>query len=175
MNKKIFKYLLRSIPRENLGWGKYNSKINGAEKWALVNNVTNEVLFLSSKLSKELVRQNYDQLAVYELDNEKNTLVVMFPDEALSSNKISLTKEQLSQLFEYIYIFKSNNFTKHWQVNEKISANDDWDKFDEIRALNDHGYEEKIKGILPHYFQLVCYILKISGDEGAKLIDSEPY
>lgn len=86
-----------------------------------------------------------------------------------------LSQEETEQLLRYLKIFISNDFRRHWEVNEYISENDIWDKFSELRSLNDHGYPTKIKGITPKYFAIVCRALNIGGDNGAPLQDYEKY
>jgi hypothetical protein len=87
----------------------------------------------------------------------------------------NLSIEKLAQLVTYIYIYKSNNLTEHWEVNKLISRNDTWDDFDELRSLNDHGNNNKVKGIMPKYFAIICKTLGIDADDGAPLLDYEKY
>jgi len=89
--------------------------------------------------------------------------------------KYSLSMNCAKELTEYISIFKDNAFKEHHEVNTYIDMNNMWDKFHNIRSLNDHGYSKNIKGIQPKYFKLICEELKIKGFEGAPLIKAMAY
>jgi cold shock CspA family protein len=82
---------------------------------------------------------------------------------------------QNSQIMEYIGIYKKESFTQHYEVNNYITVNKIWDRFSEIRSLNDHGESKNIPGILPKFYAIVCTILKITGANGAPLYKSEKY
>ncbi len=86
-----------------------------------------------------------------------------------------LSEQEVEQLLNYIWIFKSNNFTEHWHVNEYITKNSMWHNFTRLRSLNDHGHANKIKGITPKYFAIVCKALNVSADQGSSLEDYETY
>ena len=181
-NNLVFKFMLNQIPKKDLGVGAYISKKDGSEKSAIVNKVSNDVYFLNKPLSIEIVRRDYELLAVSErkyineYGDEAHGYFIHYPNSVDDDNeKITLSKKELIQICKYVYIFKSNDFDKHWQVNEYISNKNRWDEFDKIRALNDHGYEKRIKGILPIYYNLVCDILNLPIEDGAKLLDSQPW
>ena len=87
----------------------------------------------------------------------------------------ALTTDQINQLLEYLWIFKSNDYSKHWEVNNHITENDQWDDFKSIRSLNDHGYKFKIRGIIPKYYAIACSVLDMSKGDGARLEDYERY
>ena len=86
-----------------------------------------------------------------------------------------LTVEQVCQILIYIRIYKTESFTEHWQVNKYISKHNLWNYFSELRSLNDHGHTNKIKGITPLYFALICRVLEINADDGEPLLDYEKY
>ncbi len=86
-----------------------------------------------------------------------------------------LTNEQVEQIANYIWIFKSNNFKHHWEVNELISKSQIWDGFSELRSLNNHGPSGIVKGITPKFFAIICKVLEITGDDGEPLVDFEKY
>jgi hypothetical protein len=87
----------------------------------------------------------------------------------------SLSDETKDQIAAYINIFKNYNCDQHWQVNNIISENNDWGKFDKIRSMNNHGHRKLIKGIMPKYFAIICKTLEIEADDGERLIDYTPY
>ncbi len=86
-----------------------------------------------------------------------------------------LSKSENDEINEYIKIFRDYDLSKHHDVNEIISERGGWDKFQTIRSLNDHGKHKKIPGIQPHYFEIVCNILKISGEGGLSLDGYQKY
>jgi hypothetical protein len=97
-----------------------------------------------------------------------------------SGSRVSYKGKELSsgetrEIDEYIKIYKENNCTEHHEVNSLITINDRWDEFPTIRSLNDHSENKNIKGILPKYFEIVCTILKISGDTGKPLDKATHY
>lgn len=86
-----------------------------------------------------------------------------------------LTEDEIEQLLSYLWIFISENFEEHWQVNNYITEHDIWDEFTAIRSLNDHGHRQKIKGITPKHFAIACKVLDIDADDGAPLRDYLKY
>ena len=86
-----------------------------------------------------------------------------------------LSESELNELLNYLWIYKKNNMTEHWQVNEFISENDIWDEFTGIRSMNDHGYEFQILGIKPNFYAIVCRVLDKEKGDGAPLIDWNSY
>lgn len=87
----------------------------------------------------------------------------------------NLSIDTLAQLVTYIWIYKSNHCLEHWEVNEYITRKRYWNDFSLLRSLNDHGYNNKVKGIQPKYFAIICRTLNIKSDDGAPLKDYEPY
>lgn len=79
------------------------------------------------------------------------------------------------EINEYIKIFQEHGCTKHHEVNEIITKSGTWDNFKTIRSLNDHGKFKAIEGIQPQYFEIICNILKISGDKGLPLDGYKKY
>lgn len=103
-----------------------------------------------------------------EYSQQKNISESVIRGKSLSSNE---TRE----INEYIKIFREHGCTKHHEVNEIITKNKLWENFKTIRSLNDHGEFKEIKGIQPQYFEIVCNILKISGDKGLPLDGYQKY
>ncbi|MCF6255809.1 MAG: hypothetical protein L3K25_05840 [Gammaproteobacteria bacterium] len=87
----------------------------------------------------------------------------------------SLSLNETSEINEYIKIFRDHGCTKHHEVNEIIAQRDEWDSFKTIRSLNDHGKHKEIEGIQPQYFEIICNILKISGEQGLPLDSFQKY
>ena len=83
------------------------------------------------------------------------------------SGKLSFV--ELSEINEYVAIYKQNSFSKHYEVNHYISDNFLWNRFSTIRSLNNHGESKGIPGIQPKYFSIICEMLDISGESGAAL------
>lgn len=86
-----------------------------------------------------------------------------------------LSAEEIAQLNKYCQIFREQKCVELWQVNTYITKHGRWDEFDKMRSLNNHGYPTRIKGITPNFFGRACVILRMTGDDGNPLIDSEPY
>jgi len=86
-----------------------------------------------------------------------------------------LSQNETSEISDYIKIFRDYECTKHHEVNEIISQKGIWDKFKTIRSLNDHGEHKEIEGIQPQYFEIVCNILKLSGEGGLSLDSYHKY
>ena len=86
-----------------------------------------------------------------------------------------LSSIEVSEINEYIKIFREHDCTKHHEVNEIISQISAWDNFKTIRSLNDHGEHKEIEGIQPQYFEIACNILKISGKKGLPLDSYKKY
>ncbi|WP_049870662.1 hypothetical protein [Serratia sp. FS14] len=87
----------------------------------------------------------------------------------------SLSLNENKEINEYIKIYREHGCTKHHEVNEIITKNKLWGNFKTIRSLNDHGKFKGIKGIQPQYFEIICNILKISGDKGLPLDGYQKY
>ena len=108
---------------------------------------------------------------------DRFTKMVLVYQEYLSEKELSnsvlkgkpLTSDESTEINEYIKIYRSNGFTKHHEVNEFITDNKIWDNFSTVRSLNDHGQYKSIEGIQPKYFEIICNILKISGEKGMPL------
>ena len=76
----------------------------------------------------------------------------------------TFSKDESKEINKYIEIFHEFDCTRHHEVNEIIARTGQWDSFKTIRSLNDHGEHKQIKGIQPQYFEIICNILKISGE-----------
>ena len=87
----------------------------------------------------------------------------------------TLSEDESGEINKYVRIFREFNCTKHHEVNEIISREGQWDNFKTIRSLNDHGEYKKIEGIQPQYFEIICNILKISGERGIPLDKYQKY
>jgi hypothetical protein len=87
----------------------------------------------------------------------------------------ALSQSEVNELLRYIWIYKQNNMTEHWQVNEYISEFDNWDEFTNIRSLNDHGYDFHIQGIQPKFYAIICNVLQKEKGDGAPLLDWDSY
>ncbi|ENL8551363.1 hypothetical protein [Serratia marcescens] len=86
-----------------------------------------------------------------------------------------LSSNETKEINEYIKIYRDHGCTKHHEVNDIITKNRLWNNFKTIRSLNDHGEFKGIEGIQPQYFEIVCNILKISGDKGLPLDGYQKY
>ena len=84
-------------------------------------------------------------------------------------------KEEWDQVKDYVRIYIENNCVKDHEVNDIISMQNDWDKFTEIRSMNEHSNGFIVEGISSKHFRLVCEILKIAGGDGASLVKDERY
>ncbi|MCL7420600.1 MAG: hypothetical protein M8364_06825 [Methylobacter sp.] len=127
--------------------------------------------------------QNITKLSWHELQllvpygDDKFTKMVLLYEQYTKNNNSdepimageTLTPDESDELNDYIRMYRENSFSKHFEVNEYISANNLWDRFPTIRSLNDHGDYKGIKGIQPKYFEIICRLLDISGEEGAPL------
>ena len=92
---------------------------------------------------------------------------------SLNRGKAILHNE--GQLSQYLYIYKSQCCTEHWQVNKYIERKNMWDDFSELRSVNMHGNGYSAKGILPKYFSIICEALNIEGDGGSRLLSADSY
>jgi len=104
-----------------------------------------------------------------EFINEFMIKISLFYSDIEQKNK------EIAELLTYIWIFKKFNLKKHWQINNYITNIDAWGDFAELRSLNDHGYQNKIKGITPKFFAIVCNVLNITDDDGSPLKEFEKY
>ncbi|ALM66724.1 hypothetical protein FORC4_1751 [Vibrio parahaemolyticus] len=86
-----------------------------------------------------------------------------------------LTKKESDEVKAYIDIYQLNGFVEHHEVNRYITINGIWSLFPTIRSMNDHGNGKIVEGIQPRYFEIVCKILNISGDDGTPLKGFSPY
>ena len=86
-----------------------------------------------------------------------------------------LSSNEAKEINEYIKIFRDHGCAKHHEVNEIIAQKGEWDSFKSIRSLNDHGEHKEIEGIQPQYFEIVCNILKLSGESGLPLDSFQKY
>ena len=87
----------------------------------------------------------------------------------------ALTESESDEVIRYVDIFKSNNFTEHFQVNKYITDNGLWNNFIKIRSLNDHWLSKDVPGIQPKYFKIICRLLNIQGGNGSPLVGYKTY
>ncbi len=85
------------------------------------------------------------------------------------------SKKEIGQLSQYLYIYKSQCCTEHWQVNKYIERKNMWDDFSELRSVNKHENGYSAKGILPKFFSIICEALNIEGDGGSRLLSADSY
>ena len=147
----------------------------------------NDIVEVSNRkgYTKTILIQNITKLTWHQLQLlikngkdrfSKMVLLYGYYTSHESSSKLNiqgkqLLKNELVEINKYINIFRENNFTKHYEVNDFIKDNDMWNEFTTIRSLNDHGVYKEIEGIEPRYFAIICHLLSISG-EGGLPIDS---
>lgn len=86
-----------------------------------------------------------------------------------------LTNDEIEQLLNYLWIFKTQDCSAHYEVNQYISNNDLWEDFSELRSLNDHGYRKRIRGIAPHFYAIACGAMNMAKGDGQPLEDYERY
>ena len=94
-------------------------------------------------------------------------------ESVIRGEPLSLSENK--EINDYIQLFCDHGCTKHHEVNEIIAQKGDWDNFKTIRSLNDHGEYREIEGIQPKYFEIICNILKISGEKGLPLDSFQKY
>lgn len=94
-------------------------------------------------------------------------------DSVTKGEKLNLS--ETDEITRYVGIFRRNDFKIHAQVNNYISEHEMWDEFSTIRSLNDHCEHKNIPGILPKYFEIICSILKINGENGKPLTKATHY
>lgn len=98
-----------------------------------------------------------------------------YTEKIIANSFSELKKNEIKQLLKYLWIYKSNNCTEHYEVNNIITEEGLWEEFTEIRSLNNHGYSRKILGIAPKYFAIICGVLDIDGSDGNPLEDWKKY
>lgn len=116
------------------------------------------------------------QLLVAEGSNRFSKMALLYKQyahgETAERKKLKgvvLSSEATAEVNKYVEIFRVQCFTKHTEVNDYISDHSLWDEFKTIRSLNDHGEYTGIEGIQPKYFEVVCQVLKITGEGGISL------
>jgi len=92
-----------------------------------------------------------------------------------AESKNLLRHEESEEIQKYIDIYYNEGYCTHIQVNEYITGKNLWHQFPTIRSLNDHGEYRNIPGIQPKYFEIICRILKISGENGRPLDSFRAY
>ena len=79
------------------------------------------------------------------------------------------TVDEDTELARFIEIYKICNLKEVHEVCNYITKNKLWNKFSNIRSLNDHSGNKEIPGILPKFFTQVCKKLDIKGAGGLPL------
>jgi hypothetical protein len=141
----------------------------------------NEICKLIISLSQSDIIFNENGLYTwmyYELLIETNTLRQKY----FNNNEKAINDEQFFEVTLYYFIYSNlnlkegkslNNYTLG-ELNSLIEKLNLWDNFKNIRALNEHGYDFKIKGISPIFYHFVM-LMGAKDDSGKPLIDSEPW
>jgi hypothetical protein len=132
-------------------------------------NQTNEELLKQKEAEIDLLKLKVTQLKAKK-PVQVQTNITKF-NNSLAYNSY----EEMSELVNYCFIFKSNDFSAHWKVNEHITKNLLWDNFPIIRSINTHSNGYTVEGIQEKYFAIVCQILKITDEGGSKLEKTEHY
>lgn len=114
-------------------------------------------------------------LAQYASGIESIAKLISKKEELHFKSEYELSDKAWEQVKEYVLIYKNNSFTKHHEVNYFITSNELWDKFSEMRSMNDHGNDKVVRGITKMYFKLICELLEIAGGNGHPLIKAEKY
>jgi len=109
------------------------------------------------------------------LEHLKSSTAKPITIPAIERSPYDLSLLESSQIKEYIEIYKEQSFEEHYEVNNFISNHNMWNRFSEIRSLNDHGKHKNIPGILPKFYAIVCEMLQIEGADGAPLEKSQKY
>ena len=126
-------------------------------------------LFTRRKLKYNVYSQTRN--VPIEFVNEARTQIF----EAISPYRAELSDDELHQLIKYLYIFEIYDLTLHWEVNEVITQNNDWDSFKAIRSKNNHGHKLLVDGITPKYFAIVCTIIEQEIFTGNPLLSYRRY
>ena len=96
-------------------------------------------------------------------------------EESKFISEYDLSDIEWQQVKSYVAIFIDQSLKKHHEVNNYITGQDQWDKFTEIRSMNDHGNGKVVHGITRKHFKLICEILEITGGDGDPLLHDERY
>ncbi len=148
--------------------------LNNAEKFKNNNKVFNSFIKLSNNIQEEIKNFRANKIEI-----EKNTKSIQneFLLDLLQNNihtkKYKYSKynsiDEDKELDEYIEIYTKYSFKEHYEVNHYITKNELWNKFPNIRSLNDHASHKGIPGILPKFYAQVCERLEIEGAGGSPL------
>jgi cold shock CspA family protein len=159
-------------------WGKEELP-KAIKKVKSISKVKNEFWSNGSPIGEEPVGIIDVDSIVHDLKKDRGSTSRSNPNpslrELIVSSSPGLSENEIIQLTSYLKLFKEHNCSEHWEVNEIISAEKIWGSFEEIRSLNNHGYRRSVKGILPKYFAIVCEVLEVGGDGGAKLLNATKY
>lgn len=86
-----------------------------------------------------------------------------------------LPREVVDEITHYISIYRTQKFSKHYEINNWITQNDLWEQFRNIRSLNHHVGGVVVKGIRETYFKITCRLLAISDEGGSRLEKCQPW
>jgi hypothetical protein len=175
--EKFLKELIKDYKNEKIKKEKDSQKISiekisKTPKTATEKIVMNPIIIENNYLFQNQIEKQNN--TIIEISNKAGFIKSIQPLIIKHSIR-SLSNLELEQISNYIWLYKSNSCSAHWQVNQIISDTNKWHEFDTIRSLNDHGYKKLVKGIEPYYFSLVLKVLEISADYGAPLIGYEKY
>lgn len=110
----------------------------------------------------------------YSTPPAKSFTLINEPEYEAILVKYKLSVSEMSQLKAYLAIYAEKGFKRQSDANQYITDNNLWDKFKDIRSMNDHGQYVNIPGILPKFYKVTCEILKLAG-LGAPLTKATKY
>ena len=126
---------------------------------------------------KNLTRLSWQELQLLSSAGEDrfSKMVALYEHYSNPSaeNNVALRSQlnfkEIEEIQRYINIYQAESFCAHFEVNKYITSHNLWNQFPTIRSLNDHGELKNIHGIQPKYFEIICHLLKISGENGRPL------
>ena len=145
-----------------------NEALKNAEKFKNNEKVFNSFIKLSNNIQEEIENNKSNEIKI-----EKNNKSTQQKDllDLVKNNSI----DEDYELDEYIKIYTKHGFKEHYEVNHHITKNNLWNKFPNIRSLNDHSGYKGIPGILPKFYAKVCERLEIKGAGGSPLDKATHY
>lgn len=124
-----------------------------------------------SFLERDEEEEIYEEYTSLIYNNEYRNL----NEQIEISSDTELSPQELYELSEYINIYNNYDCTRHWEVNQIISDENRWDDFPTIRALNTHRSNNRVRGILPKYFAIICNVLSIDSGSRNPITESKNY
>ena len=151
--------------------------VHGGSHWVKYKDLTITNVYSKLNSSHNWLQTNGDIIVVKSnIPENKSTnddLLIIEDIKTITENQFQI--DVVNELADYIWIYVSKKFTEHWEVNEYISEKHMWGQFENIRSLNKHGDYDKVEGIEPKYFAIVCEVLSIKGDDGKPLESWKKY